>query len=71
MIETKLIDYSGWETGGNMNTSGPGIPQREKVELLSDKVERCAVLFESDGETLHCWLYLPRIRLPGVDCPEL
>lgn len=48
-----------------MNTSDMGITKREKAELLSNKVERFAVLFESDGETLHGWLYLPRIR-PSV-----
>ena len=54
-----------------MNISGPSITKRENAELLSDKVERCAVLFESDGETLHGWLYLPRIISPGSKLPGI
>jgi uncharacterized protein len=54
-----------------MNTSGPSITKREKAELLSEKVERCAVLFESNDETLHGWLYLPRIRPPGSRLPGI
>jgi fermentation-respiration switch protein FrsA (DUF1100 family) len=54
-----------------MHTSIPGINKREKAEFLSDKVERCAVSFESDGETLRGWLYLPRIRQSGKKLPGI
>jgi fermentation-respiration switch protein FrsA (DUF1100 family) len=47
------------------------INKREKAEFLSDKVERCAVSFESNGETLRGWLYLPRIRQSGRKLPGI
>ncbi len=54
-----------------MNTSGPDRTKRDKAEFLSDKVERCAVSFESEDETLHGWLYLPRIRSLGSKLPGI
>ena len=54
-----------------MNISGPDRTKRDKAEFLSDKVERCAVSFESEDETLHGWLYLPRIRSLGSKLPGI
>lgn len=52
-------------------TQGAGTTARGKAEMVSDQVVRSAVSFNSDGETLRGWLYLPRRIPPGEKLPGI
>jgi fermentation-respiration switch protein FrsA (DUF1100 family) len=59
--------YGGWM----LLTAQMPASTAERQEIVSTRVVRRAVTFDSDGETLRGWLYLPRARpgarrLPGI-----